>query len=130
MRAHVIVVSLASATIDVHAWLAWVMVFTNGVAGVWALAAHRRHSWQGWPLWVLTVIAEVSVLAQACLGSWLIAQEGREAPGLHALYGFSAVVAVGIVFSYRQQLHQHICLLYGGAGLFLMGMGIRAMILG
>ena len=65
-----------------------------------------------------------------CLGSWLIAREGREAPGMHALYGFSALVAVGIVFSYRQQLQQHVHLLYGGAGLFLMGMGIRAMILG
>ena len=115
---------------DLHAWGSWVMIATNGVAGAWALSAHRRHSWRGTPLWVLTTIAEVSVAVQAGLGSWLIAVEGREAPGLHALYGFSSLMAIGIVFSYRQQLRSRVHLLYGCAGLFLMGMGIRASILG
>ncbi len=45
-------------------------------------------------------------------------------------YGFIAAASVGIIYSYRQQLEPHRHLLYGGGGLFLMGLGIRAMVLG
>ena len=120
---------LTSVVVDLHGWLSWIFVFANGIAGLWALLAHRRHSWRRMPLWILTAVAQVSVLAQAGFGSWLIAQEGREVPDLHALYGFSALITVGIVYSYRQQIPKHLYLLYGFAGLFLMGLGIRAMIL-
>ncbi len=58
-----------------------------------------------------------------------MAREGRDAGDLHALYGFSALVAVGIAYSYRQQLRDRVFLLYGCTGLFLMGLGIRAVIL-
>jgi hypothetical protein len=35
---------------------------------------------------------------------------------------------VGIIYSYRAQLKPHLYLLYGFGGLFLMGLGIRAML--
>lgn len=120
---------LSSVMVGVHDWFSWVVVSTNAIAGLWALMAHRRQSWRGQPLWVFTVIAQVSMLAQVALGSWLVAQEGHATPDLHALYGFSGLVTVGIVYSYRQQIPKHKHLLYGYAGLFLMGLGIRAMIL-
>ena len=40
------------------------------------------------------------------------------------------ILAVGIIYSYRAQLAPHRYLLYGLGGLFLMGLGIRAMIVG
>jgi hypothetical protein len=46
---------------------------------------------------------------------------------MHALYGFSAIVAVGILYSYRTSPfirdRQH--MLYGVGSLFIMGLGIR-----
>ena len=39
-----------------------------------------------------------------------------------------ALITVGIVYSYRQSLRPHRHLLYGCSGLFLMGLGIRAML--
>ena len=118
-----------SAVGDVHDWFSWVVIGSNAVAGLWALGAHWQARLRGRALWALTVAAQLSVFVQACLGSWLIAREGREAPDLHALYGFSALVAVGIAYSYRQQLRGRVFLLYGLTGLFLMGLGIRAVVL-
>jgi hypothetical protein len=37
---------------------------------------------------------------------------------------------VAIIYSYRHQLEKYRYLLYGGGGLFLMGLGIRAMLVG
>ena len=119
----------ASALSGVHDWFSWVVIVSNAVAGIWALGAHWRLGLKRRSLWVFTALAQLSVFVQAGLGSWLIAREGREAPGLHALYGFAALVAVGIAYSYRHQLRDRICLLYGCTGLFLMGLGIRAVIL-
>ena len=62
-------------------------------------------------------------------GSWLIAREDREPPDLHAFYGFAALAAVGIIYSYRAQMRDQVLLLYGGGGLFLMGLAIRTMII-
>jgi hypothetical protein len=45
-------------------------------------------------------------------------------------YGFVAIIAVGIIYSYRQQLRHRLYLLYGLGGLFVMGLGIRALLVG
>ena len=114
---------------DVHDWFSWVVIASNAAAGLWALSAHRRPRLRSRWLWPLTAAAQATVFVQAGLGSWLIAREGRESPDLHALYGFSALVAVGIAYSYRHQLRGRLFLLYGVTGLFLMGLGIRAVLL-
>ena len=119
----------ASAVGGVHDWFSWVVIGLNALAGLWAVAAHRRPNLRRRALWALTVVAQLSVFVQAGLGSWLMVRGGRAAPDLHALYGFSALVAVGIAYSYREQLRRHLYLLYGCTGLFLMGLGIRAVIL-
>jgi len=41
-----------------------------------------------------------------------------------------AIVAVAILYSYRTQLSHRLYLLYGLGSLFLMGLGIRAMLVG
>ena len=119
----------ASIVAGVHDWFSWVVILANALAGLWALAAHRRPVLRSGALWITTAAAQVTVFVQAGLGSWIMVVEDRDAPDLHALYGFSALVAVGVAYSYRQQLRDHLCLLYGCTGLFLMGLGIRAVIL-
>jgi len=67
---------------------------------------------------------------QVALGVGLVAGEKLEAPKFHMFYGFVAIIAVGIIYSYRAQLKHRLYLLYGFGGLFVMGLGIRAMIVG
>jgi len=63
------------------------------------------------------------------LGVGMVAGQHAKAPQFHMLYGFAAIFAVGIIYSYRQQIARRwLYLLYGGGGLFIMGLGIRAML--
>ncbi len=105
------------------------MVLTNAVAGSWALAAHWRPDLRAKALWVATALAQVSVAVQAILGVLVLQVDGREVEQLHIIYGFVSLASVGILYSYRQQLMEWQYVLYGCGGLFLMGMGIRGMIL-
>ena len=113
---------------DIHEGLAWVMVVGNGLAGAWALAAHRADALRGRALWWFTALVQVVIDVQVTLGVGLVAGQDIEPPQFHLFYGFVALITVGIVYSYRQSLRPHRHLLYGFAGLFLMGLGIRAMI--
>jgi hypothetical protein len=116
--------------LDTHAWFAWFVVISNGVAGTWALAAHWVPAMRVRALWGVTLIAQVSIFAQVITGVVLVAVQDIEAPEFHMFYGFVAAITVGLIYSYRQQLAAQLYLLYGFGGLFLMGLGIRSMILG
>ncbi len=114
----------------VHAAWAWVFIIGNGIAGVWALAAHRLESLRTRALWWFTLVAELAVFVQVALGVGMVSGQKMEAPQFHMFYGFVAIIAVGILYSYRQQLHHRLYLLYGFGGLFVMGLGIRASLVG
>jgi hypothetical protein len=113
----------------IHGWWAWLMVIANAIAGTWALAAHWRPDLRVRALWVVTAAAQVTVAVQAVLGALVLEVDGLAVDQLHIIYGFVSLASVGILYSYRQQLMEWQYLLYGGGGLFLMGMGIRGMIL-
>jgi hypothetical protein len=106
------------------------MIIGNGLAGVWSLAAHRVEALRTRALWWFTVVAEVAVFVQVGLGVGMVAGQDIEAPQFHMFYGFVAIIAVGILYSYRQQLRHRLYLLYGFGGLFVMGLGIRALLVG
>ncbi len=116
--------------LDAHEAFAWFVVISNGVAGAWALAAHWLTTLRVRPLWWLTVVAELAIFAQVIMGVVLVAAQDIEAPQFHMFYGFVAAITVGLIYSYRQQLTPYLYLLYGFGGLFLMGLGIRSMVLG
>jgi hypothetical protein len=121
----------ANATLDWHGALAWVLIAANATAGLWALAAQRWTTLRGRPLWGAIVVAQLTAFAQAITGTILIARDDLEPGRLHALYGFTAVIAVGILYSYRtspfMRGKEH--LLYGLGCLFIMGLGIRELVL-
>jgi hypothetical protein len=75
------------------------------------------------------VVAELSIFVQVALGVGMVAGQDIEAPGFHMFYGFVAIITVGIIYSYRQQLEHHLYLLYGLGSLFIMGLGIRSYLL-
>ena len=47
---------------DLHQTLAWAIVLGNGLAGGWALAAHRVARLRHRALWVVTGLAQVLLL--------------------------------------------------------------------
>ena len=100
------------------------------MAGLWALGAHRFAGLRTRALWWFTVAVEVAVLIQVCLGVALVAGQHIEAPKFHMFYGFVAFITVGLIYAYRDQMRHRLYLLYGFGGLFIMGLGIRAVLVG
>ena len=80
-------------------------------------------------MWWFTVVAELVMFAEVCLGVGMVAGQDIEAPQFHMFYGFLTLFTIGILYAYRQQVRDRLFLLYGFGGLFVMGLGIRAMIL-
>lgn len=116
---------------EFHATWAWVMIIGNAMAGVWALAAHWVPAVRVRAMWWFIGLAEAAIFVQVILGVIVVNRLGLEAaPKFHMFYGFVAIFTVGIIYSYRQQLEPWKYLLYGFGGLFLMGLGIRAMLVG
>ena len=122
--------ALLASLLAIHKGWAWVVILGNGLAGLWAGAAHWVLSLRTRALWWFTVVVELAVFVQVGLGVGLVAGQKIKAPQFHMFYGFVAIIAVGIIYSYRQQVRQWLYLLYGGGGLFIMGLGIRAMLVG
>jgi hypothetical protein len=106
------------------------VIIGNGLAGAWALSAHRFPALRSRALWWFTVAAQVAMFVQVGLGVALVSGEGIEAPQFHMFYGFVALIAIGCLYAYRAQLRHRLYLLYGFGGLFVMGLGIRAMLVG
>lgn len=115
---------------DIHNAWAWVAIISNGLAGVWALAAHKITPLRTRALWWYTGVAQFTIFVQVALGVIMVNRDKLEFPAFHAFYGFVAIMAVAIIYSYRHQLKNKTYLLYGFGGLFLMGLGIRAMLVG
>jgi hypothetical protein len=120
-----------SIWLDWHRALAWALIAANAAAGLWCLAAHRYAAVRGRLLVVTIVVAQLLAVAQAIVGTVLIARYDLEPEPLHALYGFSAVFAVGILYSYRTSsfMRGKEYLLYAGGCLFIMGLGLRELAL-
>lgn len=114
---------------DVHVTLGWVAIVANAVAGVvmlaaWKLSAIRR------PAWILVIVAQVTMMVQVLLGVMLVTVEEFEPPRFHMFYGFVAFITVGLLYSYKYvwKARGWLELAYGIGGLFLMGLGIRAIL--
>ena len=116
--------------LDLHTSWAWFVIIANGLAGSWALGAHRVEALRTRALWWFTILAQVTVFVQVALGVALVNHDKLEFPAFHAFYGFVAVIAVAIIYSYRTQMKHKLYLLYGFGGLFIMGLGIRALLVG
>ena len=121
---------MVASLLDVHIAWAWVLIISNGLAGAWALGAHWVPGLRTRALWWFIVFAEVAVFVQVALGVGLIAGQKLSAPKFHLFYGFIAIIAVGILYGYRDApwMRHRLYQWYGVGGLFVMGLGIRAML--
>ena len=120
----------ATTLTNMHTSWAWVVIIGNALAGVWALSAHKVVALRSRALWWFTACTQLSVFIQVILGVIMVNRDKLEFPQFHAFYGFVAIIAIAIIYSYRAQLKSRVYLLYGFGGLFLMGLSIRAMLVG
>ena len=114
--------------LDFHKVWAYVAIAANALVGIAALVAWRVRRWRGRWLWFATIAAEAAMMLQVVVGVALVASDEYVAPRFHMFYGFVAFVTVGIAYSYRQQMRGRKELFYGLVGLFIMGLGIRAIL--
>jgi len=123
-------VSAASA-LDWHEAGGWALIVVNALAGGWALIAYQVPAVRGRPLWITVIIGQLLAFAQAFIGVVLTTRYDYELDDMHALYGFSAIIAVGILYSYRTSpfMKGKELLLYGFGSLFIMGLGLRNLVL-
>lgn len=116
---------------DIHVVAAWFLIVSNAFVGVWALVAQYVPRIRHRVLWWATLVAQLSTIAVAVIGALIVNQNGVELDSFHALYGFSTIFAVAILYSYRNSpfIADKVHLLYGCGGLFIMGLGIRNLFL-
>jgi hypothetical protein len=116
---------------ELHEINAWVLIGLNAAVGAWCLAAHRFAQVRGRLLWGAVAVAQVSVFTQALFGALLTRDDAVVLDDMHMLYGVSAIVAVGIMYSYRGSpfMQGNELVLYGLGSWFVMGLGIRNLVL-
>jgi len=116
------------ALLDFHKTWAYVAIVANGLVGVGALVAWRVPKLRGRWVWIATIVAEAAILLQVFVGVTLQASKDYKAPGFHIFYGFLVFLTIGFAYQYRRQLRSRQELYCGLLGLFIMGLGIRAVL--
>ena len=113
---------------DFHQTWAYVAIVANGLVGVAALVAWQVPKLRGRWVWIATIVAEAAILLQVFVGVTLQASKDYKAPGFHIFYGFLVFLTIGFAYQYRRQLRARQELYCGLLGLFIMGLGIRAVL--
>jgi hypothetical protein len=119
--------------LEAHRVLGYVGIVANGIAGLVMLGAWRWPALRRPAGWWLVGAAQVLILTQVVLGTLVVAfDETYRAvvPRFHMFYGFLIFITVGLLTQYRAQVRGRGRreLLYGLGGLFIMGLGIRAVL--
>ena len=122
----------AARALDWHEAFGWALIVVNTLAGAWALAAYQFRKLRGRPLWIAVIVGQLlGVRPGDHSASCSRRKYDYELNDMHALYGFSAIIAVGILYSYRTSpfMKGKELLLYGFGCLFIMGLGLRNLVL-
>lgn len=113
---------------EFHETWAYVGIVASAVAGVAALAAYWVHALRGRIVWGITIVAEVAMLVEVLTGVILVSGDRYTAARFHVFYGVLVFITIALAFGYRRSMGSRAFLYYGLIGLFVMGLGIRAMV--
>lgn len=119
---------LLATLLQFHAGWAWVLIFGNGLAGVWSLAAHKVLALRTRALFWFIGFVETAVFIQVLTGVIMVSSKAKSPPVFHPFYGFVAIIVIGFLYAYKDRLVPRLYLLYGFGSLFLMGVSIRALL--
>ena len=117
-----------SALFDFHRTWGYVAIVLNALAGIYALLAWKFRKLRS--VWVVrsTIVAEAALIIQVLAGIILISSKQYTAPRFHLFYGYVAFITIGGVYTDRKAMRRKRELWLGLIGLFLMGVGIRAVL--
>jgi hypothetical protein len=113
---------------DFHATWAYVAIVVNGLVGVAGLVAWRVPRLRGRWLLFCVLAAAVTMVVQIVVGVILQASKDYKAPDFHIFYGILVFLTLGLLYEFRFQLRGRREMLFGVACLFIMGLGIRAVL--
>ncbi len=111
-----------------HLYLAWTAVVVDGLVGLWgtwlgiARKAPKRFFWVG------VGIGSSLMLAEVGLGVYLSSVSSASAGDQHVFYGIVVAFVFAFAYIYRAQLARRPALYYGLFFLFVMGLGLRAIV--
>ncbi len=118
---------------DFHETWGFGAIVANAVAGTFMLLAWKVTVLGKVPgirkvAWWFVGAAQIAMLGQVATGVVLVARDDMEPTSLHMFYGILAFLTVGLLYAYRYvwRARGYLELAYGLGGLFLMGLGIRA----
>jgi len=123
-------VVLGAALRNAHTIFAFVLIFSNAITGIWGVLLDKKAISNPKPFWFCIAIAQLLIFVQAILGVSLQAADDLEPRDFHYLYGFSMIIAIALLYGYKNSIGQHRFIMYGLGSFFIMGLGIRALFLG
>ena len=105
--------------------ICWVAVSIAGLAGVvgLGLAVLRRPLLRAF--WILAGVGMGAVVIQVLAGVVLVLQD-HDPGAFHMFYGFLVLFSLAFAYMYRSQLAKRPALAWGLLMLFVMGLGLRA----
>ena len=84
----------------------------NAIAGVWGILLDRKSLKSTRFFWAAIVAAQIVVFAQAIVGVALQSEEKIEPDDFHYLYGFSMIIAIALLYGYRNTISNKISALW------------------
>ena len=115
---------------QIHGLVAWAVVLYFAVLGLWGLFLAVRRQPLTPNFGGALAIGVMLGIAQALIGVVLLVTGGRPRDDLHYLYGLSVIVALPLVQQLIANRTVSRPLIFGVAGLFTMGLAIRAITTG
>jgi hypothetical protein len=116
----------ASPVGELHRQTGWYVAGLMGAVGLWGLALAVFRRTPGRVFAIAFGVAVTGMLAQVAMGVWAFSQDGINPGNQHVFYGVVIVFSLTFAYIYRAQLAKRPALSYGLLGLFIMGLGLRA----
>lgn len=108
-----------------HTTWGWVAVSLAGLAGLTGIAFAIAKRPLRRPFWIVAGASMAAMVVQVLAGIVLYLQD--EDPGaFHMFYGFLVLFSLAFAYMYRAQLSKRPALSWGLLLLFIMGLGLRA----
>jgi hypothetical protein len=128
---HITALEVIMSLVEVHSRLANTALFFCIIMAIWGLWRFFRRQGVDGSYWGAIIIAELLLLVQSGIGTYLWFAGLRPARGIHLLYGIVSVLAIPLVFAFtRGRDDRPEMLMYGVAFLILIGLLLRAVATG
>lgn len=112
----------------IHLVLAWTAVAADGLVGLWGTWLGIVHKPPRRAFWVGVGVGSALMLVEVALGVYLTSVSSVQAGDQHVFYGIVVAFVFAFAYIYRAQLSRRPALYYGLFFLFVMGLGLRAIV--